>query len=150
MFFVLNSGLRSQWCWKLMSLLAHIISGNDIFSSFFSEQSVRPAHRPSAAVLWETFQPHVRSRIWQEAWEQKLWRRHTAGLSGVQTGRMCAPQGSALRSHYFQPEENTYIWIMLQGDVVSVTFVAGNPRHSGDIVRKKQKKTTFVLGLSFG
>lgn len=57
------------------------------------------------------------------------------------------PQGSVLGPPVTMQRLPKLFHCFSQGDVVSVTFVAGNPRHSGDIVRAKTSIFSAVLFL---
>lgn len=105
----------------------------------FSGPGIRAACWPSAAFLQESGQLNDSGWGGQEAGKQQLWRRPGAGVAALQTGRTPSkvkPVASfwAGSSDNIFSVDNVSRWF-LQGDVVTVTFVAGNPRQSGDIVR---------------
>ena len=124
----------------------------------FSGQGVGAARRPSAALLSEQSHQSVGcGGRWWKTREQQLWRRPGPGSARLQTGRTHGvPQGSVLNPRLFQSEDtaallndtNSGFWSGSQGDVVSVTFVAGNPRHSGDIVRPEPAPQPLCIHLS--
>lgn len=105
----------------------------------FLGPGIRAARRPSAAFLQESGQPNDSGWSGQEAGKQQLWRRPGAGVTALQTGR--TPSKVKLVASFWAGSSDNIFSVhnvsrlVPQGDVVTVTFVAGNPRQSGDIVR---------------
>lgn len=105
----------------------------------FSGPGIRAARRPSAAFLQESTQLNGTGDGGQDAGKQQFWRRPGAGVTALQTGRTPS-KVEPIASFWAGSLDNIFSvhnvsrWVP-QGDVVTVTFVAGNPRQSGDIVR---------------